>query len=95
MTDQPTQPVADPQPPEARPPVGASRFIPVILMTGALILVLAAGIVSRRAADEGRAVELGITQTVQSVIDAATGTAQAIGSRTPQATLTLTPTGTP
>jgi hypothetical protein len=62
-----------------------------MLMTAALILVFITGVVSRRAVDDGRAIELGVTQTVQAVIEAATGTAQAIGSQTPRPTVTATP----
>lgn len=78
------------------PTPGYSRFIPLILISAALLLVIVSGIISWRVHDQNRAFEAGVTQTIQAIVDSATRTAQALLTTTPTArSRTLTPTPTP
>lgn len=55
-----------------------SRFIPLIMVSFALCLVIFSTIVTRRIDADNKDFELNVTKTIQAQIEIATGTAQAI-----------------
>ena len=75
-----------------------SRFIPLIMVSFALCLVIFSTIVTRRIDADNKDFELNVTKTIQAQIEIATGTAQAIltldagNTQTPLATPIRTPT---
>ena len=95
MNDQPA-PSQQSQPARRKDP---SRFIPLIMVSFALCLVIFSTVVTRSIDSENKDFELNVTKTIQAQIEIATGTAQAIltldagtTTRTPLATPTGTPT---
>jgi hypothetical protein len=87
MTEQPTPP----------PRRNLSRFIPLIIITISILLVITSAIVTRQVDEENKNFELNVTKTIQTQIEIATGTAQGIqtldasASQTPRAEMTVTP----